>query len=235
MIVNEKEKYFVTFSSGSYLDIWQDVDNKGYTLVKSSKMHKKLQEALSLSILDSDYLLLLSGGYDSLINVHTVLRANSALLKDGKELLSHKFTLKGHINSIKDISVISAYTNDSYKENNKINKNLMMIATCSQDCYIRLWNVVEIKIDKQDLEKENAIDRSEIFEEYKTKTSYVLKVDNGKFYNILLDSILLGHEESVSSVKWAIDKDGYLVLLSSSFDFTIGIWRYSNNMVTILY
>jgi len=217
-MVSNTEKYFATFSSGGWIDLWQDFNGKGFELVKSSKQSKRLQETISLSVLDKDYLLLLTGGYDSLINIYTVLRTNSSMNKDQKEVLTSKFSLKGHANSIKDISVISSHTT------NLLKKDFMMIATCSQDCYIRLWSVVEIKLE------DNVKDRSEIFEEYKSKTSYVLKVDNGKFYNILLDSVLLGHEESVSSVKWAVEKEK-LILLSSSFDFTVGIWRFSEEMV----
>jgi len=163
---------------------------------------------------------MITGGYDSLINIYTVLRTNSPLHKENKEIITYKFALKGHINAIKDISVISNYTTDQMTKR----KNFMMIATCSQDCYIRLWNVVEIKLE------DNVKDKSEIFEEYKTKTSYVLKVDNGKFFNILLDSVLLGHDEPVSSIKWAVENEK-LILLSSSFDFTVGIWRFSDKMV----
>ncbi len=227
LYVSETEKYFATFSSGGSLDILVDFDSKGYNLAKTVKLNKKLQEAISLSILNEDFLLLLTGGYDSVINIYSLLRSSSKL-KD-VELVSYKFALKGHINSIKDISVISSY---NYKD---IKKDMMMVATCSQDCYIRLWSIVEIKLD--DIVKEDK-ERQEIFEQYKTKTSYVLKVDNGKFYNIILDSVLLGHDESVSSIKWAVEKrknSENLVLLSSSFDFTIGLWRYSDQMVKILF
>ncbi len=45
-------------------------------------------------------------------------------------------------------------------------------------------------------------------QKYESKTSFVLK-DEGesKIYNITLESILAGHQESVSSVKWGVRND----------------------------
>lgn len=56
-----------------------------------------------------------------------------------------------------------------------------------------------------------------------------------KVYNITLESVLAGHQESVSTIRWGVRKDreegkaieglNELCLLSCSFDFTVCIWK----------
>ena len=75
---------------------------------------------------------------------------------------------------------------------------------------------------------------SNIFDEYKSKTSYIIKMekDNNndiEYYNITLESILSGHEDSVSSVQWC-KMDEKWCILSSSFDFSVGIWIFDKKM-----
>ena len=108
--------------------------------------------------------------------------------------------------------------------------------SCSQDSYIRIWNVT--KLEKNELStlanNINASKTNSIYDEYKSKTSYVIKVpihdkekltpiNNYDYYNITLDSVLSGHEDAVSSVTWG-KIDNNFVILSSSMDFSIGIW-----------
>ena len=47
-----------------------------------------------------------------------------------------------------------------------------------------------------------------------------------EYYNITLDSVLSGHEDVVSSVKWG-QCDNNFIILSSSLDFSIGIWVFN--------
>lgn len=65
--------------------------------------------------------------------------------------------------------------------------------------------------------------------QFETKTSFVLKLANNVFYNIKLESVIQHHQEAVSSVAWTTcQHDGLitdLVLLSSSFDFTVALWK----------
>jgi WD40 repeat protein len=175
-----------------------------------------LQDTICLTILNEKYLLLLSGGYDSNINVHTVNR----LTKE----VHFKVSIKGHLNDIREISAVCPELD---------NCKSLQIASSSQDTYIRIWNIAkmsqdDIKALTETLKQTNIT----IFDEYKSKTSYVIHTENEEYYNITLDSVLSGHEDSVSSVKWGY-LEGELVLLSSSFDFTVGIWKYAKEHVRI--
>lgn len=71
--------------------------------------------------------------------------------------------------------------------------------------------------------------------QFQTKTSYVLKLKSGLYYNISLDSVMHQHQDSVSSVKWSLLESSSpsvqdLCLLSSSFDFSVCFWRYESQM-----
>ena len=54
-----------------------------------------------------------------------------------------------------------------------------------------------------------------------------------KVYNITLESVLAQHQDSVSSIKWGLRKNDIegskslndYCLLSSSFDFTVCVWK----------
>ena len=232
LYINRFEKYIATFTSNGILDLFYfDVDLDEFKLFASMNYAKKLQDAICLTVLDDEYLLLLSGGYDSVINVHTVMRVN----KINREVSQHsqdikpltfKVALTGHANDIRDIAAISPLTHQS---------EALFFCSCSQDSYIRTWNVSKLTANELSsmADKVNVNKTNSIFDEYKSKTSYVIDVDiddakgnkSKEYYNITLDSVLSGHEEAVSSVQWEKINDTYAIL-SSSFDFTVVVWTF---------
>ena len=176
-------------------------------------------------------MLLLSGGYDNLINVHVLRRfsekANIENNSDLKTEIEFKLSLQGHANSIRDLAFSPSKSGDS-----ELKGKDLLFASCSQDTYIRLWHVS--KISKEEIDKlianMNKKEAGSIYEEYKNKMSYVFRTKEKEYFNIVLDSVLAGHEEPVSSVRWGI-VDNKNVLLSSSFDFTLGLWKWDEDMV----
>lgn len=84
---------------------------------------------------------------------------------------------------------------------------------------------MELKQDEVQSILKNNNNVVNVFEEYKSKLSYIFKTDQDRYYNIILESVLTGHEEAVSSVQWA-NFDNKIILISSSFDFTVGIWEF---------
>jgi len=71
--------------------------------------------------------------------------------------------------------------------------------------------------------------------QYESKTSFILQDDmEDQVYNITLESVLAGHQDSVSTVRWGLLKRDEeqktaalndFCLLSCSFDFTVCIWK----------
>ena len=239
LYISSIEKYFTIFSSNGILDLFYfDIDLNEYKLFASLNFTRKLQDTISLCVINENYLMMLTGGYDRKINIYSVMRVNTMnqqLQMNNNNLekinpVEYCTSLIGHENDIRDISIVSSEKFD--------NVNSIFFCSCSQDSYIRVWNVT--KLEKNDLSKladnVNTLKTNSIYDEYKSKTSYVIKVpihdkekitinNEYEYYNITLDSVLSGHEDVVSSVMWGkIDEN--FVILSSSLDFSVGIWVY---------
>ena len=236
LYISNIEKYFSIFSSNGILDLFYfDLDLNEYKLFASLDFSKKLQDTISLCAINDNYLMMLTGGYDKKINVYIVMRIktmNQELQNNNiNSIKTVEFctSLSGHENDIRDISIVS---NDIFD-----NVNNIFFSSCSQDSFIRVWNVT--KLEKNELSEManniNELKSNSIYDEYKSKTSYVIKVpihDTEKlllkyeYYNITLDSVLSGHEDVVSSIKWG-QLDNNFMILSSSLDFSIGIWVFN--------
>ena len=179
---------------------------------------------------------MLTGGYDKKINVYSVMRINTMNHElqnksiDSIKTVEFCTSLTGHENDIRDISIVSPEIFD--------NVNNIFFCSCSQDSFIRVWNIN--KLEKNELSEManniNSMKSNSIYDEYKSKTSYVIKIpvyDTEKllskyeYYNIILDSVLSGHEDAVSSVKWGQLDNNDFIILSSSLDFSIGIWVFN--------
>jgi len=152
-------------------------------------------------------LLILNGGYDCNISVSTVLRNTVSDLK-------FHVNLQGHANALRDISVNNQY-------------NVSLIGTASQDSYVRLWTLKQLSEEEVKIFESRRKDNITIFDEYKSQTSYAFKLDEGEYYHILLESVLYDHEDTVSSVRF-YENNGKVFILTSSFDFTVGLWEYTN-------
>ena len=235
LYISNIEKYFSIFSSNGILDLFYfDLDLNEYKLFSSLDFSKKLQDTISLCIINENYLMMLTGGYDRKINIYTVMRIktmNQELQNKNIgsiETVQFCTYLTGHENNIRDISILSPENFD--------NVNNISFCSCSQDTFIRVWNVA--KLEKNELSEMaknvNTLKTNSIYDEYKSKTSYVIKVpfyNNEKnlseyeYYNITLDSVLSGHEDVVSSVQWGYIDNNYIIL-SSSLDFSVGIWIF---------
>ena len=234
LYISNIEKYFAIFSSNGILDLFYfDLDLNEYKLFSSLDFSKKLQDTISLCVINENYLMMLTGGYDKKINVYSVMRIKTMNQElQNRSINSIKTvefctSLSGHENDIRDISIVSPEIFD--------NVNNIFFCSCSQDSFIRIWNVT--KLEKNDLSEMannlNTLKSNSIYDEYKSKTSYVIKIpiqDTEKllykyeYYNITLDSVLSGHEDVVSSIKWGQLEDNSFIILSSSLDFSIGIW-----------
>ena len=78
-------------------------------------------------------------------------------------------------------------------------KEVQYMASCSQDSYIRIWKIQPLS------NVSDAMGGHEDLQKYESKTSFILKDDmEDKIYNITLESILNGHQESVSTVAWGV-------------------------------
>lgn len=214
--VNSHESYLVFFDekmnlTGYFIKDKEMILEK--TMIFSQKL-KNIPVSISLSLLSNSHLLVLLGGYDSKVNIYTTTRQNQNQ-NEKETLLQFHLSLQGHLNSIKDISI-----DDEFSPS--------FIASSSQDTYVRLWSIKKLSQNETFILKTRSKQSISVFDEYAFQTSYTFNTSSSDYYHILLESILSDHEDSVSSVRFMKCKDDSLKILTSSMDFTVGIWGYKN-------
>ena len=211
--------YITTFCLNGNVKVWKSTDiemKEEVKLVGQLHFGKNLQETFKMFPLNDRYIMLLTGGYDKNVHVYTIDTQS-----DGDEIIEYHTSLTGHSNSIRDYCVTEAYQND-----------LRYLFSCSQDCLVRVWKICKISNVEAEEELKKQEETEYAVEHLKTKTSYILRFGDCTVYNITLSSVLQHHSSSVSSVKIFEDKNSEesdllnrLTLLSSSFDFTICLWK----------
>ncbi|KAJ3015767.1 UNVERIFIED_CONTAM: Elongator subunit elp2, partial [Siphonaria sp. JEL0065] len=208
--------------------------------------------AASLGLLPgTDIPMLFLGGCDGLLSVY--LRASN----DKK--FAKSLALQGHTDWIRDIDVATFTAANNPNVSGYSNGDLM-VASASQDKYVRLWKVSEAGSDsgKSDAtapstatgnsEFDDAIEMLEALvgeegeggRQLSTKAHIIevaLADGSKKKYTVMFDALLIGHEDWVHSVSWAptILKDGIhtqkLELVSASADKCVTVWRPDNSHV----
>jgi elongator complex protein 2 len=161
---------------------------------------------------------------------------------DSYFLIAFKFhimhTLIGHEDWIRDLDIC------------KISSNDLLISSCSQDCYIRLWKLTSHQIqgvtnfvttnveqlnEEHDVEEDDEEDEENSETEIKLKsTVFHLNLKNKQYeFSLGLESVLYGHEDFIYSVRWHpfdLKKNRQpLMLLSASLDKTIVLWKYDES------
>jgi len=119
------EIYFATMCLSGTLKLWQNSTEHADSEFKQSGellFGKNLQEAFQLTAVGQKYLLLVVGGYDKNVHCYTCLR-NAHQKAESPQLFTYKFSLTGHMNSLKDFS----FTAPKYEFDNEI----QYLASCS--------------------------------------------------------------------------------------------------------
>uniref|UniRef100_A0A0K0F9C4 Elongator complex protein 2 n=1 Tax=Strongyloides venezuelensis TaxID=75913 RepID=A0A0K0F9C4_STRVS len=110
-----------------------------------------------------------------------------------------KLTLEGHLDWIRDLSF------------NKFEDQLLL-ASASQDTFVRIWSFKSIDKNEMDTGKgENSL-----------KTKEVIFESHNNSWNVIVETILSGHEGWIYSAKWHPSK---LALLTCSIDKSVMIWE----------
>lgn len=210
----DQSKWIIsTGSADAMIKIWS-FENDTLTPLQSIKtMPKFFPLSLALNTLDSEgkLLILAAAGTKNTIQIFTAENKNEEILDFG---LQAKLT--GHESWIRSLS----FTRESRDPSSDL-----LLASASQDKYIRIWRVHEGQ-ELPALAKEGADPLSGAYLPGKSPSNKAHKLKAaGQDFSVTFEALLLGHEDWIYSAKWNANHDGKLQLLSTSADNSLAIWE----------
>ena len=202
--------YFVTGAADASVKVWEIVEQASsdeLVEVQAINLEPKFfpLAAAGYQISGQGSFLLAVGGTKSFIQVFVSeggIRPNFSL----------KATLTGHEGWIRSLDIV--------REKHDAETDLL-IASASQDKYIRLWRV-HCGADLPAIANANDMLGSSTSISLSSKAHSFMVADIP--YLLTFEALLLGHEDWVYSVRWNI-LDGSLRLLSTSADSSIALWE----------
>ncbi|KAG1457799.1 hypothetical protein G6F56_006533 [Rhizopus delemar] len=222
----------VTGSSDGTIRVWERSiidDNTDEVVCKQVISNgNKYPMSLALSYLPNSQVPIIASGHtDKLISIY-IFQSNTNEFKK-------MHTLQGHDNWVRDLS-FATFTGD-YKLNiaNSFEKGDLMLASASQDKYIRLWKISSyIHTTNKPAEEEKEDNETGLSSELldALKETHIIDVDSMQ-YSLMFEALLMGHDDWVFSVQWQkphkqTDGTEGLVqpmrLISASIDKSMMIW-----------
>lgn len=127
-------------------------------------------------------------------------------------------TLIGHVDWVRGLDFVA------------LNKIDLLLASSSQDTFIRLWKISARPTDRHLPPK--IIDEFGTNEDIQMEErifTVISTAETSHSYAVALESVLLGHDGWVYGVHWMKTKENRLQLLSSSIDKTLIIWSMQDD------
>ncbi|KAI8390089.1 WD40-repeat-containing domain protein [Blakeslea trispora] len=225
-----------TGSSDGTIRIWErtivDENTDQVECIQIINNGNKYPMSLALSYLpETNTPILASGHTDKLISIYAQ--------QSGQ--FEKKHTLQGHDNWVRDLA-FATYTSTHADTKHQFQDGDLMLASASQDKYIRLWKIstyvppTAVKstaetslanVSEDDLSE--ALKKSELEDEQLSTKAHLITV-NEKEYSLMFEALLMGHDDWVFSVEWQRPylESGNLVqpmrLISASIDKSMMIW-----------
>jgi elongator complex protein 2 len=209
-------------SADNTIMLWRrDAGQSSFKNLQTISFAPKMIETVSLTFFPGTTVpLLAAGGVDMMIHLYTGI--------DGGNKFVRAASLQGHEDWIRFVSFVDTDNGD------------VLLASSSQDKRIRLWRVSPVKSSdgaETKLDPAALLAKLNLAEDGNLSMSQHAHVINlgekfGRF-TVLLESVILGHEEWVNSVCWApaqphpqdkSKKTQPMRLLSASMDRTAAIW-----------
>ncbi|KAI9356210.1 quinon protein alcohol dehydrogenase-like superfamily [Zopfochytrium polystomum] len=238
---------FASSSSDGTVRVWQRRTGAGkedaVTCTQIIDVGTKYVMSIALAFLpDSKIPVLISGATDHKVSVY---------IQDDRMHFRRSVQLIGHTDWVRSMDVVT-YTATSQNQlllAGSFNDGDLIVATGSQDRYIRLWKISGVEITNPQtldgfdppesgfdsaLEMLKALvgeDGGEDGRQLSTK-AHLVEARNRKKYMIMFDALLIGHDDWVHSVAWEparMNLEGAyhqpLSLVSASADKSVIIWR----------
>ncbi|CEP19370.1 hypothetical protein [Parasitella parasitica] len=232
----------ITGSSDGTIRVWERrvIDDSRDEVVCQQIINNgnKYPMSLALSYLPGSKTPVFASGHtDKLISIY-IYQAES---KQYRKM----HTLTGHDNWVRDLS-FATYTvsEENTHANNVFEEGDLILASASQDKYIRLWKIsahvpaaVEKTANSQDTEiseLSEALKESELEGEQLSTKAHMVSVGD-KQYSLMFEALLMGHDDWVFSVEWQrprmqiVNGENRFIqpmrLISASSDKSMMIWR----------
>lgn len=210
----------VSTSADGTLKVWKENNEGVWSVFQDIRIGSQLIETIALTSLPKSNIPLLAfGTVDNNVKVYTASTSTHQF--------EHVATLTGHEDWIRCLSFATT------------DEGEILLASGSQDKRIRLWRFTRIKGKIQDRPKK--LDPAKLLSElYETEEGDIINwsqhgtsfpIGEDYSYNITLESVILGHEDRVYSVKWIpttkVDgkKRQQMRLLSASMDRSMVVWE----------
>jgi elongator complex protein 2 len=201
---------FATGSSDGTVKIWRFNHNADYSSLDVELLQtitlapKYFPLSISLATLDESSIVLAVAGTKSIIQIF--------VSKDNRFDLTA--TLIGHEGWIRALSFTRETSN---------NDSDLLLASASQDKYIRLWRIHR---GKELPAVSNAFNDPALGVLGKALSNKVHWIASGAVgYSITFEALLLGHEDWIYTASWRQHKNGKLQLLSTSEDNSLAMWE----------
>jgi elongator complex protein 2 len=204
-------KIFATGAADACVRIWSFVDGEA-KLVQTIKTNPKvISLCIGITALGSDGegLVLAVAGTRNIIQVYV----SASTLEPAFELQA---TLSGHDEWIRSLD-FTFETSDPASD--------LILASASQDKYIRLWRFHQGK-ELPAVAAQGNDPTMGAFLPGKSPSNKAYRLKAGdKDVSITFEALLLGHDDWIYSAKWFSDESGKLQLLSTSADNTLAVWE----------
>lgn len=201
-----------TGSADATVKVWSFEDDQLRLLQSIKTAPKYFPLCLSLSALDGDaeVFVLAAAGTRDIVQILT------ADTKMDHYQFTLQSTLTGHEGWIRSLS-FTKETVDSGSD--------LLLASASQDKYIRIWRVHQGK-ELPALKASGADPSSGAFLPGKSPANKAHRFQAAnKDFSVTFEALLLGHEDWIYSARWCRQADGKLQLLSTSADNSLAIWE----------
>ncbi|XP_076360831.1 elongator complex protein 2 isoform X2 [Tachypleus tridentatus] len=202
--------FVVTTSADSTMKIWKRTEQTEPDCLQTVSFGN----AFALNV----KLTLLPGTTAPLLAVARDTGQIQLFVQDSKELFSCVHSLIGHEDWVRGLDFCIDEMGD------------LLLSSCSQDCFLRIWRVSPRQPGFQDVSSSNTV---HAIQEIKLKENLLWAYSAGKEYlfAVSLESVLTGHEDWVYSVHWQLPQQAEdrtfqpMRLLSSSMDKTMILWE----------
>ncbi|XP_067123610.1 elongator complex protein 2 [Centruroides vittatus] len=191
---NTRRLTIASASSDSTVKIW--CGNENVTISQTIEIKHGFALDVRFCLLNEVPILAI-GGNDTVVHLY---------VQNATSMFSNILSLKGHEDWIRGLDFLTTENGDA------------LLASCSQDCFIRIWKITPVNISKE--ADDNLLKLKE--------NTFILDWNGKKLrYNVNLESVSAGHEDWVYSIHWLPSKTiSDAKLLSASMDKTMILWEF---------